>query len=218
MIMTPSRRKLTLTFHVVTSVGWLGAVAAFMILSIAAVTSQRAEIVTSAYLSMNLIGEFLIVPLSLAAFLTGIIQSLGTPWGLFRYYWVLVKFALTLGATVLLLLHQFTAVASAAKLVAGSTLGMLPAVGRLGPKLVGDSGLAVLVLMAATTLSIYKPWGLTQFGRSEVHGNESSMGDALVPSTMPVGLKIFMAGVLCLLLAGVIFSHLSGAMHGHFHH
>ena len=82
--MTPTLRKLNLTAHVVFSVGWVGSVAGFLTLSIAGLMSRDAETVRSAYIAMNLIGQFVIVPLSLAALLTGIIQSLGTEWGLFR--------------------------------------------------------------------------------------------------------------------------------------
>ncbi len=63
---------------------------------------------------MNLIGLYIIVPLSVAALLTGLIQSLGIQWGLFRHGG-LMKFLLTIGATSLLMLHQFTAVERAAR-------------------------------------------------------------------------------------------------------
>jgi hypothetical protein len=108
--MTPAHRKLNFAAHVTSSVGWLGAVASFLVLSIAGLTSRDVEIVRAAYLAMNVIGQFIIVPLSLVALLTGLVQSLGTHWGLFRHYWVLVKFTLTIGASFFLLLHQFTAV------------------------------------------------------------------------------------------------------------
>ncbi len=221
-MMTPTLRKLNLTAHVASSVGWLGSVTGFLVLSIAGLTSHSAQVVTSAYLAMNLIGEFLIVPLSLAALLTGVLQSLGTPWGLMRYYWVLVKFALTIGASILLLLHQFTAVAWAANLVAATAIGSLPVVGRLGPKLVGDSGLAVLVLLAATTLSVYKPWGRTRYGQRILQGTELSTDDSSTAEGLPVGLRRFLVAVLCVLLAGILLSHLAGggfAHHGgHLHH
>ncbi len=84
--MTPALRKLNLTAHVTSSVGWLGAVASFLVLSIAGLTSENADSVRGAYVAMNLIGQFMIVPLSLAALATGLIQSLGTHWGLFRHY------------------------------------------------------------------------------------------------------------------------------------
>lgn len=157
--MTPSLRKLNLTAHVVSSVGFLGAVASFLVLSVAGLTSRDVETVRGAYTAMNLIGLFAIVPLCLAALLTGIVQSLGTEWGLLRHYWVLVKFMLTIGATILLLLHQFTAVAGAAKVVSGTFVETLPRL--LGTQLVVDAGLAIVVLLICTILSMYKPWGLT---------------------------------------------------------
>ena len=91
--------------------------------------------VRGAYLSMNLIGLYVIVPLSLAALLTGLVQSLGTDWGLFRYYWILAKFLLTIGATILLMLHQFSAVARVARRVAADVPGTFPEVGQIGTQL-----------------------------------------------------------------------------------
>lgn len=79
--MTPAARKLNLTAHVSSSVGWLGAVGAFLVLGIAGLISQDADTVRGAYLAMNLIGQFMIVPLSVASLTTGLVQSLGTQWG-----------------------------------------------------------------------------------------------------------------------------------------
>jgi hypothetical protein len=152
-------RKFVLVSHVATSVGWLGAVGAFLLLSIAGQNSSSADTVRGAYIAMNLIGQFIIVPLSLLALLTGVVQGLGTPWGLVRHYWVLVKLVLTIVATLLLLLHQFTAVAGAAARVLGTDAGVQPDVGRLGHQLVFDATAAVIVLLVTTVLSIYKPWG-----------------------------------------------------------
>jgi len=146
--------------------------------------------VRSAYLSMNLIGQFIIVPLSLAALLTGLIQSLGTHWGLFRHYWVSVKFVLTILAIIILLLHQFTAVEGAARSVMGSTAGTLPEVGKLGTQLVTDAGAALLVLLVITALGVFKPWGRT--------------GDGF-----PLGLKVLLA-LAGLLVAVFVILHLTG--------
>jgi hypothetical protein len=159
--MAPPVRRFVLTAHVACSVGWLGAVAGFLVLSIAGLTSHSAEIVRAAYLAMNLIGQFLIVPLSLAALVSGLVQSLGTHWGVFRYYWVTAKFALTVGATLLLVLHQFTAVAGAAGLVSGVSANSVrdAELRRVGIQLVADASLAIGVLLTATALSVYKPWG-----------------------------------------------------------
>ena len=92
MTMTPGLRKFALTTHVTSSVGWPGAVGAFLALAIAGVGSEDAQIVRAAYLAMHLITWSVIVPFCLAALLTGIVQSLGTTWGPFRHYWVVTNF------------------------------------------------------------------------------------------------------------------------------
>ena len=103
--MRPGVRKLALTVHITTSVGWFGAVVGFLALAVAGLISQDAQVVRGAYLAMDLITWFVIVPFCLASLLTGIVQSLGTPWGLLRHYWVLAKLILTVLATLILLLH-----------------------------------------------------------------------------------------------------------------
>ena len=210
--MTPRVRRFALTAHIILSVGWLGAVAAFLALGIAGVTSREADMVRGAYLAMDLIGRFVIVPLSLAALATGLIQALGTEWGLVRYYWVLVKFVLTILAAIALLLHQFTAVAEAARRVSVAAPGTLPDVGRLGVQLVADAGLALLVLIVITTVSVFQPWGRTRYGRRTL--TELS---ARTPDGMSPGLRIFL-GVFGALLAGFVILHLLGGglgRHGH---
>src|SRR4028118_1503540 len=105
MTMTPHVRKLALTTHVVSSVGWLGAVAAFLALAVAGLTVDDTATVASMYLAMEVMGVAVLVPLSLASFASGLVQSLGTSWGLFRHYWVIVKLTMTVLATVILLLY-----------------------------------------------------------------------------------------------------------------
>jgi uncharacterized membrane protein YuzA (DUF378 family) len=106
MTLSPLFRKFMLTAHITFSVGWLGAVAVFLVLAVTGLCSHNALLVRAAYLAMGLSGWFVIVPSSFAALLTGVVQAVGTPWGLFRHYWVLVKLLLTLAATVLLLVHM----------------------------------------------------------------------------------------------------------------
>ena len=161
--MTPGVRKLVLTAHVSSSVGWLGAVAGFLALAISGLVSSDAQTVRAAYIAMELTAWFVIVPLSLASPLTGLVQSLGTTWGLFRHYWVLIKFLITIPATILLLLHM-RPIGHLAHVVAETTLTRGDLAG-LRIQIVADAGAAILVLLVATTLSVYKPRGLTPYGR-----------------------------------------------------
>ena len=86
LIMTPRLRKFALLAHVTFSVGWLGSVAGYLALAMTGLTSRDDSPARCAYLSMELIGWTVIVPFSLAALLSGLVQSLGTDWGLLRHY------------------------------------------------------------------------------------------------------------------------------------
>lgn len=161
--MPPRLRKLALTAHVTASVGWLGAVATFLALAVAGLVGHDAQRVRAAYVAMQTTTWFVIVPLSLASLLTGLVSSLGTPWGLFRHYWVVAKLLLTVLATVVLLLHtgpiDHVADAAAKADLSGDDLRPLRV------QLAADAVAALLVLLAATVLAVYKPRGLTPYGR-----------------------------------------------------
>ena len=166
--MSPGVRKLALTAHVASSVGWLGAVAAFLALALAGLLSKDPQRVRAAYLAMELTGWYVIVPLSLTSLLSGLVQALGTPWGLFRHYWVLIKLLITVVATLLLLVHM-RPIGHVGRHAAETTL--LPGDLRgLRIQLVADAGLALLALLVTTALSVYKPRGVTRFGRRESVG------------------------------------------------
>jgi hypothetical protein len=108
MIMTPGVRKLALTAHITSTVGWLGAIAGFLALAVAGLTSPDAQLVRAVYLAMELTGWYAIVPLCLASLVTGLVMSLGTPWRLFRHYWDLVKFLLTIVSALILFMYTQT--------------------------------------------------------------------------------------------------------------
>src|SRR5919106_240491 len=164
MALTPRLRKLALTTHVTASVGWLGAVIAFLALSVAGLTSQDPQTVQGAYLVMELTGWIILVPLSLASLATGLVCSLGSAWGLFRHYWVLFKLVINVLATIVLLLYMqtlghFSAVAADPRF-SESDLSTLR-----DPSPVLHSALALSLLLVATTLAVYKPQGMTPYGQ-----------------------------------------------------
>jgi len=213
--MTPATRKFAITAHVTFAVGWLGAVAAFLVLSVAGLTSHDAEVVRGAYLSMNLISKFIIIPMCFAAVVTGLLQALATPWGLFRYYWIMVKFGLAIFATFALLLHQFGAIAKAANRVSGATAGMLFSAdfGPLKTELLRAPSLAIVLLLTTTALGIYKPWGLTRYGQRK-RWERSKVQQPNIQT--PLGVKIFFAVIGALAVVFVVL-HLTGHGFGHGH-
>lgn len=159
--MSPHLRKLALTAHITVSVGWVGALAAFLALAIAGLVSQERATAQAAYLAMDLAAWFVILPLSLASLLTGVIQAFGTPWGLFRHYWVLAKLVLTALATFVLLL-KLEPIRTLAGAAHGTTLNPDFTMLRLSLLVHAVGGL--LVLLTITALAVYKPRGLTPFG------------------------------------------------------
>jgi hypothetical protein len=164
MTMTPGLRKFALTVHITCSLGWLGAVVAYLALGVSAVTSQDTPTVRAAYLAMELTGWFAIVPLALASLLTGLVQSLGTSWGLFRHYWVVITLILTIFAIIILLLHMPT-MSSLADLARESDSANFDGHG-------GDlfhAGGGLLVLLVIPVLNVYKPRGLTRYGWRKQH-------------------------------------------------
>ena len=160
MTMAPPVRKLALAAHLTFSVGWIGAVVGYLALGVAASASEHAPTVRAAWTGMELTGWYVIVPLAIASLLSGLVMALGTQWGLFRHYWVVFSFVLTMLATAVLLLHMPTvsSLADLAQEAEGVDLD------RLGGDLF-HAGLGLAVLLVVQVLNVYKPRGVTPYGR-----------------------------------------------------
>jgi hypothetical protein len=169
MTMPPALRQFALATHLAFSVGWIGAVVAYLVLSLAAATSQDGQTVRAAWIAMELTGWFAIVPLALASLLTGLVMALGTKWGLIRHYWVLFSLMLTVLATVVLLLHMpdVTALADVAR--QANEAGIDGPGYHVDARLDGGDllhpGLGLVVLLMIQVLNVYKPQGMTRYGR-----------------------------------------------------
>jgi hypothetical protein len=163
--MPPWLRKLALTGHVASSVGWLGGTLVFVGLSVVGLTSRDDQTARAAYLLMEPTARYVLTPLALASLVSGVIQSLGTPWGLLRHYWVGFKLVLTVFAVVVLLTYLDTLGHLAA--VATDTDTDLRVVRDPSPGL--HATLAAIVLLVTTVLAVYKPPGMTRYGQRRRH-------------------------------------------------
>lgn len=157
--MKAGTRKFALSVHLTLSVGWIGAVLAYLALGIAASISDDVETIRAAWIGMELVGWYVIVPLAPASLLTGLVMALGTKWGLFRHYWVLISFTLTVFATLVLFLHMPTVTLTAD--VAQKAEG--PVLEALGGDLV-HSTTGLVILLVIQVLNLYKPQGMTRYG------------------------------------------------------
>jgi hypothetical protein len=161
MAMSPPIRKLALAIHLSCSVGWLGAVVAYLALDLTVATSGDPQLVRAAWIGMGMVVSSVIVPLALASLITGLVMALGTRWGLFRHWWVLISFVLTVLATVVLLSEAGLISSIAERAADPGTPG--EQLLRYPPTLLHSIG-GLLVLVVVQVLNVYKPQGLTPFG------------------------------------------------------
>ena len=161
MLLSASFRKALLLTHVVSSAGWVGTVAAFLVLAFTGLYAADAAEIRGVYMAMEPMTILLIVPLAFLSLLTGVLQALGTPWGLFRHYWIIFKFLINLVSLPILLLHTgiIHRVAVAAR------MNGLSAFHEERVQLVVASLAALVALFIAMLLSVYKPRGVTGYGR-----------------------------------------------------
>lgn len=190
MIMPSGLRKAMLTAHVMSSIGWFGAVAAFLALALTGMMNHDPEVTRAAYLVLGVITWWAIVPLAFLGLVTGIISSLFTKWGLFRYYWVLMKLVITVLATLILLVHtqpiNLLAGVAARTAVLGSNLS------GAQREMVIASAAALVVLLVLTVLSVYKPRGLTPYGQRK----QDEQRKAFTPEEQEFDMKSFPAATV----------------------
>lgn len=161
-MMPTAFRKAALVAHVAASVGWIGAILASLILGVVGIASDDRRTVRAVYVVLEPLGWYALVPLSVAALATGLLQSLGTSWGLLRHYWVVAKLLMNLFATAVLLLYMQTLA------VLADTARRLEGAGGLAdlrsPSPAVHAAAAIVLLTVALVLSVYKPRGLTAYG------------------------------------------------------
>ncbi|WP_159886896.1 hypothetical protein [Paenibacillus puerhi] len=194
MTLSPSLRKLVLTIHVITTMGWLGSAAAYIPIAVYLLNNQDADMIRSAIQIMSLVANFIVVPVAFASLLTGVALSLGTKWGLFRHYWILFKLLFTVIAVFMLvayILELNHAASIASKSTWSSTeLSML----KDSIHIVHPSG-GLLIVLVATVLSVYKPKGMTRYGwRKQLEIKSSTE-----PYTTPRWIKTVRSAVIVLI-------------------
>ncbi|MFN2603403.1 MAG: hypothetical protein ABR582_11680 [Gemmatimonadaceae bacterium] len=161
MSLSPVARKLALVTHITASVGWVGADAAFLALAIRGLSTTDVQTARASYMAMATIAWAVIIPLSFASLLTGLIQALCTKWGLFRHYWVVIKFLIAVVAVAVLMVHtrpiDLVSHAAASNFTAGDFHSS-----RI--QLVVAAGAGLAVLLVALALGVFKPRGMTSYG------------------------------------------------------
>ena len=217
MAFAPALRRLTFTTHVTSSIGWVGAVLVFLALAVIGLTSQDERTVRGAYLVMAPAAWFVLVPLAHTALFSGIALSLGTPWGLFRHYWVVFKLGITLFSTVILMIYMGTF-----RQMAGVAADPVVELGLVrNPSPVVHAVLALALLLIATWLAVYKPFGMTEYGKRTNAPSQPATTTAVRQTAVPAAatsrptvMSIVAQALLAVMLV-VVLLHLTGTSFGH---
>lgn len=174
MTVGPRLRRLLLALHLAFSVGWLGAVCAYLALAVAVPVTDDPAVVRAAWIGMELIGWYAIVPLAVGALATGLLMGAVTRWGLLRHYWVLVSLVTTVALVIVLLLHMPDVTAQAERARSAGE-GTLLAMGSD----ITHAAIALVVLVGILVLNIHKPRGVTRYGwRKEQEGRARAGQDS----------------------------------------
>lgn len=190
MLMSPMPRRAMLTTHIVSSVGWAGALAVFLAHAVVNWSSRDHGVIQATAIAMAITSWWVILPLSLTSLITGIVQALATPWGLVRHYWILFKLFFTAVATGVLLMKlgaiDFLGAAASEGYAAGEHMSlrkslMLHAVGGL------------VVLLGVTCLAVFKPAGLTPWaGRARPASLPGWVKTTLAASAIALAMLVLM--------------------------
>lgn len=175
--LAPAARKAVLVLHVVSGIGWMGVDIALFVLLITARTTNDAALVISGFNAIRMIVPVAVPPLSLSILVTGLTLGLGTPWGLVRYWWVVVKLVLSLVMAVLVFVSLVPAVNSI-DVLSATTLSADAVRASLGPlptQLMFPPIVSFLMLGIATVLSIVKPWRRTPWSRETSSGRTKEL-------------------------------------------
>lgn len=213
-MMNPALRRFTYATHLTSSIGWIGAVFVFLAMAGVALTRQDEATVRGAYLVMAPAAWLVLVPLAHLSLFSGIVLSLGTAWGLIRHYWVVLKLAITVFCTIILLIYMGTFREMAG--IAADPVVDLETVRNASPLV--HSILAVVLLLVATALGVYKPFGMTPYGRRLAFPDCVAVaGTHRVADTDLFGRRgwgpYLVLGVIGLMLL-VIALHMVGGRHG----
>jgi hypothetical protein len=156
-------RKATLVLHIASAGAWFGLDAAMAVLVVTAAVTGSDRTRGVCFQALGLVTVWPMTAAGLTCLVTGVILGLGTRYGLVRYWWVVVKLALNLLLTTLVLVALRPGidevVARGGRLLDGERVAT--AVGDLAfPPIVSPT-----LLLVATVLSVYQPWGRIRAAR-----------------------------------------------------
>jgi hypothetical protein len=173
--LSPSARKLTLTIHIITAIGWIGVDFVLFVFALTGLTTDDPSTLATCYLAIEMFAVVLLVPLGVLSLASGLLLGWGSKYGIFRYHWVLWKLLLNLVLTTLVIVLLRPGVNEAADLVAGSPGTIPDELDQSRANLIFPPVVSITALTFATVLAVYKPWGRTKYGRRRLEAERRTV-------------------------------------------
>jgi len=178
--LSPRLRKALVAAHVLVAVGWFGVVLAKLVLEVVALTTQNQETARAGYVFVAALDRAAFPPAAIATIITGVVLSVGTAWGLFKHWWIVVKLLLTVAVIITGAAFVGAWTQQALTLADPATLAVADATSVATLRtaslwLIGAAVIHLLMLGAATVISVFKPWGqIRPEHRAAVRGQTSA--------------------------------------------
>ncbi|MGG1676792.1 hypothetical protein ACIFOT_13730 [Neobacillus sp. NRS-1170] len=101
-------KRWLLIFHILFAAIMLGNMTAFLIFSITAAVASDEGLIQACYQAMHILSKTSVRASTIGTTVTGILLSVWTKWGLFKYYWIIAKEGLTVFCIILNLWGMYT--------------------------------------------------------------------------------------------------------------
>lgn len=159
LAITPKRWLLSL--HLLFSAILFGNSVIFLVLSIAAAVTNDENVLKSSYTSMHIMATSSVRASTIGTVVTGIMLSLWTKWGLFKFYWIILKEILTIVSIGLGIIGFYLWTLEAFSITSTKGLNALqnPVFIENRYQLFIGIILQIISLAIMIVISVFKPWG-----------------------------------------------------------
>ncbi|WP_188454772.1 hypothetical protein [Virgibacillus oceani] len=155
---TPKRWLVTV--HILFAAIMFGNMITFLILSITAATANDSQLMESCYQIMHVLSKTSVKAATFGTIVTGILLSVLTKWGLFKFYWIIAKEALTIIPFVLNMWAMYYWSLDAINMI--QVTSKQADSSMLQTELWTGIIMQLISLILMFILSVFKPWGKRQ--------------------------------------------------------
>ena len=159
--MTLTQRRWLLILHLLFVAIWFGTNVVFLILSLAASFTGDENVLQSSFTAMHLLSETSGRASIIGSVVTGILLSVLTKWGLFKYKWIIAKEIMTLLSLGVGMVGIYYWTLNAFDIVADEGMAAVHDRSFIANRNLLYCGIIfqILSLGAMYAISVFKPWG-----------------------------------------------------------